>query len=80
MLTLLIASGGSRGEQFGATAPPQTSVTPLEWRPFAINAPLFDAYGSRNRDKKHPKINNVFRLVKRHYLQAGIYPTSYGIA
>jgi len=49
-------------------------------RPFAINAPLFGAQGSRNRDKKYSKITNVFRLIKRQDLRAGPYPTSYRIA
>jgi len=52
--------------------PPQTSVVPP-------NAPLFYAHGSRNRDKKYSKINNVFRLVKRQDLRAVLYSTSYRI-
>jgi len=32
--------------------PPKRLWHPLECRPFAINAPLFGANGSRNRDKK----------------------------
>jgi len=31
--------------------PPKPLWRPLEWRPFAINAPLFGAHGSRNRFK-----------------------------
>ena len=72
-------SGGSRGGQFGATSPPKRLWRPLEWRPFAIKAPLFGAHGSRNRDKKYFKINDFFCLV-RHDLRAGLYPTSYRIA
>jgi len=30
--------------------------------------------------KKYSKINNVFLLVKRQDLRAGLYPTSYRIA
>ena len=44
-----VHSGGSMGGQFGATAPPKPLWRPLEWRPFAVNAPLFGAHGSRNR-------------------------------
>jgi len=40
------------------------------WCPFAINAPLFGAHESRNRDQKYSKINIVFRLVKRQDLCA----------
>ena len=43
-------SGGSTGVSLGQL-PPKRQWHPLEWRPFAINAPLFGAYGSRNRDK-----------------------------
>jgi len=39
------------GGVFDATAPPKCLWRPLEWRPFARNAPLFGAHGSRNRDK-----------------------------
>jgi len=56
---LLQTSGGSRGGSLGQL-PPQTLVAPLEWRSFAINAPLFGAHGSRNRDKKYSEINNSF--------------------
>jgi len=31
-------------------------------------------------DLKYSKINNVFRLVKRQGLRAGLYPISYRIA
>jgi len=50
------------------------------WRPFAINARFFGAYGSRNRDKKYSKMNNFFLFVKRQDLLSGLYPTSYRIA
>ena len=53
---------------------------PVGWRSFGINALLFGAHGSRNRDKKYSKINNFFRLAKRQDLHAGLYPTSYVIA
>jgi len=50
ILKILFApiNGGSRGGQFEATATPKPLWRPLEWRPFAINAPLFGAPGSRN--------------------------------
>jgi len=64
--------GGSLGQ-----LPPKHLWRPLQWRPFSINAPLFGVHQSRNRDKKYFKINNVFRLVKRQDLCAGLYPTSY---
>jgi len=37
-----------QGGQFGVTDPPKRL-----WRPFDINAPLFGAYRSSNRDKKY---------------------------
>ena len=67
--------GGSLGKM-----PPKRLWRPLKWCPFAINAPLFGAHGTRNRDRKYPKTNNVFRLVKRQDLRAELYPTSYRIA
>jgi len=54
-----MCSGGSRGGSLG-NCPPKRLWHPVEWRPFAINAPLFGAHGSRNRDKKYSKINNFF--------------------
>jgi len=72
----ITSSGGSRGRIWG-NCPPKPLWRPLEWRPFAINAPLFGAHGSRNRFKNTLKINNVFRLVKRQGLRAGLYPSPY---
>jgi len=69
--------------QWGAVwgnCPPKRLWRPLEWQHFAINAPLFGAHGSSNRDKKSSKINSVLRLVERQDLRARLYPTSYRIA
>ena len=41
--------------QFGTTAPTKRLWRPLDWCSFAINAPLFGACGSRNRDGKYSK-------------------------
>ena len=51
VLNCLFSSGRSRG---GSLGQPKRLWRPLEWRPFAINAPLFGAHVSRNRDKNTP--------------------------
>ena len=67
------------GGQFGATYPPKRLWRLLERRPFAINAPLFGAHGTRNRDKNILN-KQFFRVVKRQDLRAGLCPTSSWIA
>ena len=52
----------------------------LEWRPFAINAPLFGSHGSRNKFWNTPKWVIFFALCKRQGLRDGLYPTSYRIS
>jgi len=51
----------------------------LEWRPFARNATALVPMEAKTEIKKYSKMNNVFRLVKRWDLSAGLYPTSYQI-
>jgi len=62
------SSGGSRGWEFGATA----SAKRL-WRPSDKNAPLFDAYRSRNKGKNtESKLNNALHFVEIQYLRDGL--------
>jgi len=51
-------SGGSRGEVWG-NCPPKP-----QWRPFAINAPLYGALGSRNRFENSLKYTMFFAWLK----------------
>jgi len=44
------SEGGNLGQ-----LPPNLLWRPLEWRPFAINAPLFGVHGRRNKFKNTPK-------------------------
>jgi len=71
----VLNNGGSRGMGSLGQLPPKCLWCPLEWRPFAINAPLFGAHGSRNRDQKY-LIEQFVRLVTRQDLRAGLYSTS----
>jgi len=61
--SLVADPGGSLGQ-----LPPKRLWRPVEWRPFAINAPRFGAHGSRSRDKKYFKRNNSSCLKIRIYV------------
>jgi len=49
------SEGGNLGQ-----LPPNLLWRPLEWRPFAINAPLFGVHGRRNKFKNTPKWAMLF--------------------
>ena len=69
---LSVISGGSRGGKFGATAYPKPLWRPLEWRPFAINAPLFGAHGSSiTENVLVVRLNNaVFSYIRSSYVSS----------
>jgi len=64
--------------EFEATAPKHLR-DPVEWRPFVINAPMLDAYRSRNRDLKYSytRVNNALHFVELQDLRAGLLPSHY---
>jgi len=56
---MIAGSGRSREGSLGQL-PPKRLWRPIEWHPFVINATLFGAHGSRNRDKKYSIINSFY--------------------
>jgi len=46
---------GMQGGAVWDNCSPQSSVAPLEWRPFALYAPLFGAHGSTDTLKNTQK-------------------------
>jgi len=62
------------GGQFWGNCPPNLCGAPLpQMRHFLVPMEV-------KQIKKYSKINNVFRLVKRQDLRAGLYSISYRIA